>query len=449
MAHAPLQELVRIPHVDRIPYFDKPPALGGTLTYLTPEEFKQKFGCDYSESMWGNSSSLKISQKKSAEFSGVEAQVFFEPKILEKELQEFFQKGNDQLAIGFINESVGHGVFARENIRRGTVLCLFSGIVKPFTDPEDDYVQTLIASELYVSAKAKRGMSGFMQHLLIDCEPYLKLVKEGIQSGYAKVVALGLCSQAEIDAEEKHAVEQTHAANPEFRELHFNVAASRAGMAATNVCVVGTVKNGVCVHALVAIEDINKHNKVGLSYGFDYWAERRIVPELFFKRGEVIPHNDYDRKRFGRCYLLKTLRDIFPYKNGDNFWSYIDNHEYSRALRMACTDKNYNRAWKLVNVLLAYKKEFEIHVNEQLGESKLAAIHHAAKAGNRKVVELLTKNGADVTLRDSRGKTAAEYLAAAESQALLAVREGKDKSKVVLAETKAKVHPFAGMYAKK
>src|SRR5437016_6132305 len=53
------RELLEVKALDRIAVADKPPALGGKITFLSREEFNKKFDFEYTESLWGDPSTLR------------------------------------------------------------------------------------------------------------------------------------------------------------------------------------------------------------------------------------------------------------------------------------------------------------------------------------------------------------------------------------------------------
>lgn len=89
--------------------------------------------------------------------------------------------------------------------------------------------------------------------------------------------------------------------------------------------------------------------------------------------------------------------------------SRLNNKKYAQALRCACTS-NHPIIPRIIKLFMAHKDILDIDINEQPGDAKLSALHHAAKKGNHAVYDILLQAGADPTLKDGEEKIAADYL---------------------------------------
>lgn len=449
--NAPFKELIQVPKSARIPYFDKPPAHGGQLSYLTPEEFKQKFGCDYSESIWCRDN-FPLDGYKALPFK---EEITIDQDALKRGVGLLRQKANAQLAIGFIDEKVGYGIFALEDIPEDTVLCFYAGtlVEKKSATNVDDYIHGLKADvDVAVSAKEKRGLAGFMQHLPLNYDEMEQFFAKFMKKKFREAIRQNKISEAQIDAVAKQSISHDRTLDVEFDQIKFKNREIARNTATTNVHPANVLLDGVWVQAIMASREIKKNEMVGFTYSMGYWQGCGVMPELFTMKGEILPHDCYTRPRFvpdAHEVLVGVLNKLDPERKLTGFWKLIDAREYSKALRTVCTDKSHFNACNFATALLNLQKPLGIKLDEQPGDAKLAAIHHAAKAGNGKLVKLLEENGADSTLRDSSGKTAADYLAKTESQALVTARQQHEKPKATSTEPKGKVHPFAGMYVKK
>lgn len=78
----------------------------------------------------------------------------------------------------------------------------------------------------------------------------------------------------------------------------------------------------------------------------------------------------------------------------------IKEKDYSRALRIAANNK---KGLPLVCLLLSYKQELNIDVNEQSGDDKNAAIHYAAKNKIKEIYDVLVSHEADPTIPNKSG----------------------------------------------
>ncbi|MGB6976295.1 MAG: SET domain-containing protein-lysine N-methyltransferase [Gammaproteobacteria bacterium] len=161
----PLKPLFPAKQLEKIPVADKPLSQGGKITYLSPEQFKEKFGCECTASIWGTEEQASDYQKrwqKALSNSG---------KLTETELKILHRLDNpfEDAVICFIDEKVGYGLFAKKDIAAGTIIGVYSGTLgkaKTFEEAHDAYDYTLDknANDI-VSAKEKGGITRFMQHL--------------------------------------------------------------------------------------------------------------------------------------------------------------------------------------------------------------------------------------------------------------------------------------------
>ena len=104
--------------------------------------------------------------------------------------------------------------------------------------------------------------------------------------------------------------------------------------------------------------------------------------------------------------LLRQIAKIIPLKERQKYHLFndaIDQKEYSKALRTACTSDSAV-AFKLIKLLMLYKGILKVDVNEQAGTNKNSALHYAALKDNKEVYDYLISQGA-VQLQDADGKT--------------------------------------------
>jgi hypothetical protein len=117
----------------------------------------------------------------------------------------------------------------------------------------------------------------------------------------------------------------------------------------------------------------------------------------------------------GRAHerLLKHLMQSIPEdKLNENklFFDAINERQYTKALRRACTSKDEQTALKLIKVLVSYKGRLNINLNELAGAEQLTALHHAAKSSNAEIFAFLVRQDADQTIVDKAGMIASEYI---------------------------------------
>jgi hypothetical protein len=105
---------------------------------------------------------------------------------------------------------------------------------------------------------------------------------------------------------------------------------------------------------------------------------------------------------------MHRIQPIVGYREGFiSFVLALDKREYSKALCIVCTHKS-DLVIQLVNILLEYKGILR-NIDEPAGARQRTAAHCAALAGNKQVYEALVKSGANITLEDKDGFTAAYY----------------------------------------
>ena len=95
------------------------------------------------------------------------------------------------------------------------------------------------------------------------------------------------------------------------------------------------------------------------------------------------------------------------------FLAAVEAKNYSQALRRACTG-TAPQVPQLIEILLSYKEQLHININEQAGPAQRAAIHYAAIKKNQAAYDLLVRHGADDSIPDANGLTAADYLVPAD-----------------------------------
>jgi ankyrin repeat protein len=110
---------------------------------------------------------------------------------------------------------------------------------------------------------------------------------------------------------------------------------------------------------------------------------------------------------------LKHLAKSIPAdKLNDNkpFLDAINERQYTKALRRACTSTDEQTALKLIKVLMSYKGRLSFNVNEQAGPEQLTALHYAAKSANSEIFDFLIRQDADQTIVDKAGMKARDYM---------------------------------------
>jgi hypothetical protein len=144
-------------------------------------------------------------------------------------------------------------------------------------------------------------------------------------------------------------------------------------------------------------------------------AQKAPAPIDIASNRPIVTHTDAPHIAAGRAHerLLKHLKQSTPEDKLDEnkpFFDAINERQYTKALRRACTSKDEQTALKLIKVLMSYKGRLNINVNEQAGPEQLTALHHAAKSTNTEIYHFIVRQDADQTIADKAGMKASAYV---------------------------------------
>jgi hypothetical protein len=272
-----------------IPFADKPLRLGGTIEQLTIEQFKEKLGIIYKEGI-SVESKINISQFKENINGNVSAYEL--KKQVEKELKDTGKK-----LVVCKMDKVGYGVFASTDIRKDTVVAIYSGTITMGlkVSSESDYALSYYGTNLSFSTAKHRGIASFMQHL--PEKP--KFENAEIFSNILKGVGQNV-SKEELKL------------NIEMYSTKFQSSKTRELVAIENIRREYLNFNGIPVIAMVTDQDIKSGDQLGFNYGYQYWLSRKITPEFFDKNGQALSYKLYKR--------------VFGQLNFDNF-SYTGDYQ--------------------------------------------------------------------------------------------------------------------------
>lgn len=113
---------------------------------------------------------------------------------------------------------------------------------------------------------------------------------------------------------------------------------------------------------------------------------------------------------FNEAIHQRLVIQLRPYFSdiSNAFFGLIENKNYNLAFQHICRDSS-ETANRILAILLQFKEELNIHLNEQVGEEQQSALHHVAIKQNRYGYQLLLQAGIDAGLIDAEGKTAIAY----------------------------------------
>ena len=107
--------------------------------------------------------------------------------------------------------------------------------------------------------------------------------------------------------------------------------------------------------------------------------------------------------------LLKRLAPFKSDPTTKNAFESINKGFYAQAIRRICTGDNHN-SHRMLAILLEFKKELKINIDEQAGDKQQTALHITALRNNHIAYELLLSANADPSIRNTEGKIAGDYI---------------------------------------
>lgn len=323
-----LKPFLDVVKLKRIPVSDE---VGGEIYTVTPKEFEKRFGCQYTEDIWGTPEQAALFKYQ-----------FNEAKKDKQNLTPFQQQVLDRLehpfedfVISFINDKVKNGIFATKDIPAGTILCIYSGTMQYLEDSDDDYSFSIMDQTTnnnennndedddlvgdVISAAAKRGLAGFFQHMPFD-EEKIKKFLHGLKNDPAAFIEYVHPEHQDLKDELKKTFEfiNRNAASyfasmaknrilnqyidivgkvtdREFEDYCFDSEQTKARVATSNVGMVSIKFGDLPLLVMRTICPVKKGAQFGLCYSEKYWQKEK--PELFTKDGAVLDHKHYVRKK--------------------------------------------------------------------------------------------------------------------------------------------------------
>jgi hypothetical protein len=187
--------------------------------------------------------------------------------------------------------SLGHGVFAARDFEPMECFILYSGVISGGNNSKENHDYSLKYRpdiELCVNAAKVGNIARFIQHMPIN----FKLRSEFNQT---------------YDNLKVNDLDETSSDYWQWRNLNYiNVTESDIAWANLMFMVI-PIQKIPCI-VLFNTHKINKGEQLGQSYGYDYWANRNIKPELFDLKGQVIPKDQYGYKEIiVRLPIMKAL----------------------------------------------------------------------------------------------------------------------------------------------
>lgn len=269
----------------RIAVADKPLRLGGKIKYLTVPDLEERLKITYRET-------IEIgSTVKRPDFEFKESITdHIDSDYLHQETKKILHSQLPHPALVLCKMGdLGYGVFAKESIKRNTVLAVYAGTlsIQDIITRPDDYAITYEGTNLCFSTQAFRGIASYLQHL--PSKP-----RFSDSGSYAKFARLFIPNSSEEEIR----------LNVELYSTEFTTPEARHNVMLENVRREFIRLDGHPLVVLVADNDIDAGEQLGFNYGYQYWHSRKTVPEFFDKEGNVMPHNLYTRT-FGRLHFAE------------------------------------------------------------------------------------------------------------------------------------------------
>jgi hypothetical protein len=271
---------------------DKPPRLSGKIEKITPADFQQRTQIVLDESTYQDNSLKKEDMKFGCLFQG-EAYGSY------PEIKKYLAGQHDHLVLCNMG-NYGYGVFAASTITYGTVVSIYSGTIVSRDEKQltTDECFAFNDSNFQFSCRYSRGISSFMQHLPSTPQ--------------------GSTAQEHADFfnnlhPANHATVEETECEVELLGMEFRKPAIRASVATQNVERVFLTYKSVPIVAIIAMRTIYQGDQFGFSYGYSYWNNRNITPELFNLKGAVIPRLDYLRTHGAMVFKKEVKKgDLRP-----------------------------------------------------------------------------------------------------------------------------------------
>lgn len=260
---------------------DKPLKLGGKIETIAIEEFEIKLGTSLDESIYIdsrlNATKIKFQENVAGDLP---------PEQLRKQIEKLLQSPYENLVLCKM-DNLGYGLFADKDIPKDTVIAIYAGTIISGEKVADQKDQALAFHDanLSVSTQHSRGIASFMQHL----PEKMRIPDPRVFSQILKMTGQNV------------SVEQLKL-NVELYSTRFTNPSTLNDIATENVRKEYINYRGWPLIVMVANENIKKGDQLGFNYSYDYWFSRMLTPEFFYRTGQVVPHESY-QKTYGRLYF--------------------------------------------------------------------------------------------------------------------------------------------------
>lgn len=296
---------------------DKPPRLGGVPRKITVEEFNKMIGNDfiYTEN-------VHVDRKAKINLEAIHSREHMRLAILN------FLKSplNDKLAVCYMGEQLGYGVFTRIDIAIGETVAIYAGELKEASEKKSKRntaygldVDTFTGqSSFYIDAAECGSVARFFQHLPLNADElarHLVCIFRNDPSQIEKYVTRTAFTSEFSEFECKKIIQDftvdvmygtgemvkgmlTYAGDGQpgkdwqLKRLRLNNTSPNQ-IASANLEVDSIVVDNKPIIFFWAARNILAGEQLGFDYGFGYWSNLHRLPLLFDTNGNVVPKKDY------------------------------------------------------------------------------------------------------------------------------------------------------------
>jgi hypothetical protein len=146
-----------------IPIADKPPRLGGVIRAVSQAEFRRMFGLPCQEGIWLDESLSPAALEQARNDNPATT------SWMNHQIEHVINHPFENICIAKIDEQVGYGTFARNPIKKGTLVCIYSGEIGSSVDKNlNGLAHGFINADFCFKQTHARGAASFLQHLPID-----------------------------------------------------------------------------------------------------------------------------------------------------------------------------------------------------------------------------------------------------------------------------------------
>ena len=312
----------------------------------------------------------------------------------------------ERFVIRYIDESVGYGLFAKEDIPPMTIIGLYAGE----TTTTDQHAPYLLGS---VDSEKMGGITRFVQHMPFSID---RINKEFQDYGDTKTPAdlmelaktLGVHERESSKKSTLNSLQDPHKRSQyisaclnmiqKSNKLYTSEIETKKflenikSLATANTLPIDYIYRGIKINFLKTYVEIKAGQQIGMSYGVAYWRWQQDQARYFdINSGKIIPKEHY----------LPSLPFIFhelklPERSDESL-----QQKKERALRYIAAN-DISNGYEFMQTLIEYGVNINAADN---GKTKNTALHWAVLKSNVRIAELLISCGANLDIENANRET--------------------------------------------